>query len=111
MYTREDYPDYHANLMITFAATKDKLRIVEEHDGFASLMSAIEAGTGVALVSDSFAYTAGNRVKLVRLDPEPPAPAMGIAARKGPLNAEAEQFWLSAIEATAEWRKPSKSDS
>jgi DNA-binding transcriptional LysR family regulator len=58
-YTREEYPDYHANLAAAFAATKGKPRIVEEHDGFSSLISAIEAGTGVALVSDSFAARTG----------------------------------------------------
>lgn len=110
-YTREDYPDYHANLMATFAAAKGKPRIVEEHDGFSSLISAIEAGTGVALVSDSFAYTAGQRVKLVRLDPEPPAVAMGIASLKESPSAVAEQFWQCAKQATLAWRKSAESKS
>ena len=50
---------------------KVKPRIVEEHDDFSSLVSAIETGTGVALVSDAFAYAAGERVKLLRFNPDP----------------------------------------
>ena len=38
---------------------------------FSSIIPAIEARRGVALVSESFAYSAGNRVRLLRLTPEP----------------------------------------
>jgi DNA-binding transcriptional LysR family regulator len=71
VYNREEYPDYHRRLIAVFAKIKSKLRIVEEHDGFTSLIPAIEAGRGVALVSESFIYSAGKRVKLLRLTPEP----------------------------------------
>ena len=34
----------------------DKPRIVEEHDGWSGVFSAVSAGTGVALTSDAFNY-------------------------------------------------------
>jgi DNA-binding transcriptional LysR family regulator len=65
-------------LQAVFAKVKIKLRIVEEYDGFSSLIPAIEAGRGVALVSASFIHSAGKRVKLLRLTPEPKPEIFGI---------------------------------
>jgi LysR family transcriptional regulator, benzoate and cis,cis-muconate-responsive activator of ben and cat genes len=95
-YNREEYPDYHRRLIAVFAKVKTKLRIVEEHDGFTSLIPAIEAGRGVALVSESFIYSAGKRVKLLRLTPEPKPEIFGIAAPLDPLSTAAEKFWQCA---------------
>jgi LysR family transcriptional regulator, benzoate and cis,cis-muconate-responsive activator of ben and cat genes len=98
-YNREEYPDYHRRLIAVFAKVKTKLRIVEEHDGFTSLIPAIEAGRGVALVSESFIYSAGKRVKLLRLTPEPKPEIFGIAAPLDPLSTAAEKFWQCAKQA------------
>ena len=95
-YTRADYPEYHAGLEAIFGHLKGRLRIVEEHDGFSSLIPAIEAGTGVAIVTDSFAQSAGKRVKLLRLDPEPEEFTIGIAAPFARLEPLAELFWQCA---------------
>jgi DNA-binding transcriptional LysR family regulator len=99
IYNREEYPDYRRRLIAVFAKVKTKLRIVEEHDGFTSLIPAIEAGRGVALVSESFIYSAGERVKLLRLTPEPKPEIFGIAALLGPLSTAAEKFWQCAKKA------------
>jgi DNA-binding transcriptional LysR family regulator len=98
-YNREEYPDYHRRLIAVFAKVKTKLRIVEEHDGFTSLIPAIEAGRGVALVSESFIYSAGKRVELLRLTPEPKPEIFGIAAPLGPLSTAAEKFRQCARQA------------
>jgi DNA-binding transcriptional LysR family regulator len=98
-YNREEYPDYYRRLIAVFAKVKTKLRIVEEHDGFTSLIPAIEAGRGVALVSESFIYSAGKRVKLLRLTPEPKPEIFGMAAPLGPLSIAAEKFWQCAKQA------------
>src|SRR5882724_4270844 len=84
--TREDYPDYHGYLATLFASVKNKPQVIEEHDGMTSVVSAVEAGTGVAVALEAFGYTFGNRVKLVRLTPEPKPISFGIAARKGRLS-------------------------
>ena len=94
--TREDYPDYHGYLATLFASVKNKPQVIEEHDGMTSVVSAVEAGTGVAVALEAFGYTFGNRVKLVRLTPEPKPISFGIAARKGRLSPATEKFWQCA---------------
>src|SRR5262249_56254109 len=51
--TPEKYPRYEEYVDAIFARMTDKPRIVEEHDGWAGVYSAISAGTGVALSSDA----------------------------------------------------------
>src|SRR5207302_1172290 len=99
--TREDYPDYHGYLATLFASVKNKPQVIEEHDGMTSVVSAVEAGTGVAVALEAFSYTFGNRVKLVRLTPEPKPISFGIAARKGRLSPATEKFWQCAKGAAA----------
>ena len=96
---REEYPRYQEYLAAIFARVNDKPRIVEEHDGWAGVFSAVDAGTGVAIVSDAFTYAFGDRVKLLRLTPEPKRVALGILTRKGRLSPAAEKFCQCAREA------------
>jgi DNA-binding transcriptional LysR family regulator len=84
------------------AKVKAKLRIVEEHDGFSSIIPAMESGRGVAFVSESFVYSAGKRVKLLHLTPEPKIATLGIAAPAGPLSAAADKFWQCAKDAATQ---------
>src|SRR5258707_9662760 len=97
--TREDYPDYHGYLATLFASVKNKPQAIEEHDGMTSVVYAVEACTRVALTPQAFGYTFGNRVKLVRLTPEPKPISFGIAARKRRLSPATEKFWQAAKEA------------
>src|SRR5438105_1741871 len=103
--TREDYPDYHGYLATLFASVKNKPQVIEEHDGMTSVVSAVEAGTGVAVALETLGYSFGNRVKLVRLTPEPKPISFGIAARKGRLSPAAEKFWQCAKEAAVAMSK------
>ena len=70
----------------------DKPRIVEEHDGWSGVFSAVSAGAGVAITSDVFSHAFADRIKLVRLTPEPKRVAIGIITRKGKLSPAAEKF-------------------
>jgi DNA-binding transcriptional LysR family regulator len=88
-------------LAAVFAAVRNKPRVVEEHESMLGVISAIEAGTGVGLAVGSIGYTFGNRVKLVRLTPEPTPISFGMAARKGRLTPATEKFWQCAKEAAA----------
>jgi len=99
--TREDYPEYHDSLSLIFAPIKRKPRIVEEHESMTGIVSSLEAGAGVAIASEAFGYSFGNRVKLVRLTPEPQPIAIGIAAPKGRLSPATEKFWQCAKEAVS----------
>jgi DNA-binding transcriptional LysR family regulator len=88
----EKYSRYEEYVSAIFAEVKDKPRIVEKHDGWTGVFSAVSAGTGVALSSDAFSYMFGDRVKLLRLTPEPKRVAIGIIMRKGKLSPAAEKF-------------------
>jgi LysR family transcriptional regulator, benzoate and cis,cis-muconate-responsive activator of ben and cat genes len=98
--TREDYPNYYDYLSMIFSKVKQKPRVIEEHDSMAGVMSAVEAGTGVAIGVD-FGYSFGNRVRFLHLTPEPKPISIGIAARKGRLSPAAERFWQCAKEAAS----------
>ena len=102
--TREDFPDYHAYLAAIFAPVKNKPRVMEEHDSVSSVISAIEAGTGVGLAVDALGYSFGSRVKLLRLTPEPKPLSLGIATRKGKLSPATEKFCQCARQAFAALR-------
>src|SRR6476620_6874735 len=97
--TREDFHDYSAYLAAVFAPVKNKPRVIEEHDSMTSVISAVEAGTGVGLAV--FDYSFGSRVRLVRLTPAPKPFSLGIAARKGRLSPATEKFWQCARDAAA----------
>jgi hypothetical protein len=70
-YRQSEFPPQALDAI--FARVKDKPRFVEEHDSWAGVFSAVDAGTGVAIVSDAFHYAFGGRVKLLPLTPEPNA--------------------------------------
>jgi DNA-binding transcriptional LysR family regulator len=97
--TRQDFPEYGVYLAQIFASIKNKPRVIEEHDSMTSVISAIEAGTGVGLAVDMLGF--GSRLKLVRLTPEPKPFSFGIVARKGRLSPAAEKFWQCAKEAAS----------
>jgi DNA-binding transcriptional LysR family regulator len=98
--TREDFPNYQDLLALTFSKVKQKPRVIEEHDSMFGIMSAVEAGVGVAVTVD-FGYSFGGRVKFMHVTPEPNPVSVGIAAPKGRLNSVAEKFWQCAKEAAS----------
>src|SRR5438046_3524082 len=95
--TREDYPNYYDLLSVTFSKVKQKPRVIEEHDSMPGVMSAVEAGTGVAVAVD-FGYSFGNRVKFLHLTPEPKPFSVCIVAPKVRLGHSVEKFWQCAKE-------------
>lgn len=99
--TPEEYPRYEEYLAAIFARTNDKPRIVEEHDGWSGVFSSVSSGAGVAITSDAFSHASNDRIKLVRLTPEPKRVAIGILSRKGKLGVAAEKFCECAKEAFA----------
>ena len=78
-YSRKDYPEYHAMLEKLFAPVGRKPRIVGEHDGVSSIVAAVEAGRGFALVPSCVANMVEPRLKLLSLRPAlPPIPVGAI---------------------------------
>jgi DNA-binding transcriptional LysR family regulator len=96
---REKYPRYEEYVAAIFARVNSKPRIVEEHDGWSGLFSAVGGGAGVAISSDAFSYLFGDGIKLLRLTPEPKRLSIGIITRKGKLSPAAEKFRQCAKEA------------
>jgi LysR family transcriptional regulator, benzoate and cis,cis-muconate-responsive activator of ben and cat genes len=72
-YSRKDYPEYHEMLEKLFAPVGHEPRIVGEHDGVSSIVAAVEAGRGFALVPSCVASMVGTRLKLLPLKPALPA--------------------------------------
>ncbi len=98
---RENHSNFYDYLSCIFSKSKQKPRVVEEHDSYNGIMSAVEAGTGVTIAIDVLGHTFGNRVKLVHITPEPKPVSVGIAGPKGRLSPAAEKFWQCAKEAAS----------
>ena len=90
-YSRTEYPEYHEWLTSLFIPLTPP-RIVEEHDSSTSLIAAVEAGRGVAIIQQAFEDLAGPRLKVRALDPAPDPVVVGFARRKGKLSSVAESF-------------------
>lgn len=101
IFSRTDYPEYLEYLNDMFRAVKAKPIVAEEHDSAASLISAVESGTGLAVVPESFSCSAGPRLKLLPLAPEPEPIVIGGLWSDRLLTPTAEEFWKSAHEAAA----------
>jgi DNA-binding transcriptional LysR family regulator len=100
-YTLTDYPEYHLSLANVFASLKRGPRIAEEHDSATSLIAAVEAGRGVALVLQGFECLSGPRLKVRPLSPAPPPYVVGIGYRKNNTSAATENFVSAARRATS----------
>ena len=98
--TREDYPNYYDLLSATFSNVKQKPSVIEEHDSMSAIMSAVEAGTGVAITTD-FGYSFGKQVKFLHVTPEPKPVSVGIIGPKGRLSPAAQKFCQCAKEAAS----------
>jgi len=108
VFSKAEYPDYHEALDVLFDGIRPRPRISEEHDSVASLIAAVEAGTGVAVVTESLGCVAGPRLKLKPLTPAPKPFQIGAAWMKGKLSAEAGQFLAATRRAAVELEPTSR---
>ena len=91
-YSRQEYPEYHAQLEKIFATVGHQPRIIGEHDGITSLIAAVEAGRGLALVPSCVSCLAGPRLKLLTLRPALPPIPVGVVWRPEARAALVESF-------------------
>ncbi len=96
-YSRVEYPDYHAHLERIFAPVGRLPRVVEEHDGVASIIAAVEAGRGFALVPDSFACMVGPRLKIVPFSPKGETISVGAIWKRDSLSPLVERFVAASV--------------
>jgi len=100
VYSRKQYPEYHELLKSLFASTKSEPRIAEEHDSVTSLIAAVEAGNGVALVPESLTCISGPRLKLTPFSsPLAPLVVGAVYSNRG-LGLTAEKFLRHAKSAS-----------
>jgi DNA-binding transcriptional LysR family regulator len=71
-YSQKEYPEFSQWFARLPWPGRKPPRIAEEHDSVTSLIAAVESGRGVAVAPDSLACLSGPRLKLVRLEPQPP---------------------------------------
>jgi DNA-binding transcriptional LysR family regulator len=71
VYTQRDYPDYWSAITGWFKEQGMNARIASECDGVTSLISAVEAGLGIALVVERIACLIPERIILKPLQPQP----------------------------------------
>jgi len=97
-YSRADYPEYHQRLADLFTGTARPPQIVEEHDSVTSLIAAVEAGRGVALLPECVACLVGERLEMIPITPEPPPVIVGAVCRQRTELATVEDFVNAAVE-------------
>lgn len=100
VFSRKDYPEYHAYLAGLFASAKIRPPLAEEHDDGLGVVAAVEAGGGLALAPQSLACSIGARLKLLPLTPAPPPLVIGAAWAPTGLTPAAELF-LQCVRRTA----------
>jgi DNA-binding transcriptional LysR family regulator len=83
-YSREDYPEYLGLLKALFRRHGFEPDPAEECDSATSLIAAVEAGRGIALVPSSLRCLAGPRLKLLPVTPAPPPVILGALSRRPP---------------------------
>jgi DNA-binding transcriptional LysR family regulator len=88
-YERTDYPEYHEQIGGLCRKIGRIPKFSEEHESVTSLIAAVEAGRGVALVPEVLACMTGPRLVVRPLNPEPEKFVVGAARRKGNQLAEA----------------------
>ena len=81
-YSRDEYPEYHELLWEIFRPHGFEPRPAEEYDSATSLIAAVEAGRGIALVSASMRCLAGPRLKLLPVAPVLPPLVLGALTRR-----------------------------
>lgn len=101
-YSRKDFPEYHETLAAVFATARTQPRIVEEHESGASMVAAVEAGSGLAVAAQSLACSIGARLRLIPFSPAPAPLIIGAAWAAPGLGAAAERFLRCARETIAE---------
>ena len=98
-YSREDYPEYQEWVRDMFRPHGFDPKVTEEHDSASSLIAAVEAERGIALVTSSIRCITGPRIKLLPLTPPLPQVSVGALYTK-PVPRWVEPF-ITAVKKSA----------
>ena len=94
---RKDYPDYYEHIEQVFATIGRKPPIGSEHDGVTSLLTAVAAGHGFAIVLSCVSGMAGPRLKLLKLRPAQPPRSIVALWRKDAETASVRAFIAASL--------------
>ncbi len=100
-FTREEHPEAYAGLCKLLSPYTTSPNIIGEYDTAASLIAAVEARRGVALVPQTLAQIAGGRIILRPVHPTPPPLPIAIAYRQSNNSPAATMFIQVAVAAKA----------
>jgi len=93
VYSRAEYPEYHEWLNTIFkGAIRDALESGEEHENGTSLIAAVEAGRGIAVVPSVIASVAGARLAFREIQPSPKPLVVGLAYPRRHLGPATQRF-------------------
>lgn len=93
VYDRRNYTEYMQTILALLRPVTDEPRIAVECDGLTSLVAAVLAGRGVAIVPEVFSRLVGNRVRLRAIHPAGAPLVVGYAHRVDiPLSSVARRF-------------------
>ena len=81
-YSKSDYPEYHTWLREVFRSQPQRPKVIEEYDSSTSMIAAVKAGRGIALVQEGFEEMAGNKVVVRPLTADLPPFILAIAHKK-----------------------------
>lgn len=97
-FSLKEYPEYAELFAKVLKPLGRRIRLAEEHESVSSLVAAVEAGMGVSVVTESIQCVAGDRVKVIPLDPVGESVVIGIAWKEQSLSKEEEAFLSKAIQ-------------
>ena len=100
-YSRKEYPEYRERLRQIFRACGGPPSVAEEYDSATSLIAAVEAGRGIALIPTSLKV--GPNLKLLPIYPEPPPILIG-AVYTTPLSKQVNEYIIAAKHAASEFQ-------
>jgi DNA-binding transcriptional LysR family regulator len=101
VFSRKEYSDYHSWLTHLLGVRPRKLRVAQECDGVSSVITAVEAGRGVAVAGECTMLMAGSRVAFVPFKPALPPLIVGICYNRQTRSAPALNFVTIARSVTA----------
>ena len=91
-FSREEYPSYQVLLAKLLSPYTSAPKIVPEYDNLESIIVAVEAGHGVAILYEGLSGISGKRLVLRPLKPAPQPPPIVIAYRKEHVSATVAAF-------------------
>jgi LysR family transcriptional regulator, benzoate and cis,cis-muconate-responsive activator of ben and cat genes len=108
VYRARDYPEYHAWVSKVLGVRKNGIVISEEYSDVMSLMAAVQAGRGVAVVGDFITPLIGDRVRFVPFVSGAHFLEVGLLYRKSGLGETIERFIAAALAGRMAKDRPSK---